>query len=138
LYPSRTIEIACTVSRNIMSRYPVMICFALKALKCLSHSAEEAVMTSTLRAISDSRGYCTCCSPHHLRGSNIDHLMTSAKSRLNYCPARCELIFVTAVLYCWAKYMMMMNPTTASQSCSFTDKLQKGVNRVQRRHRAFL
>ena len=25
-----------------------------------------------------------------------------------YCPARCELIFVTAVLYCWAKKMMMM------------------------------
>jgi len=27
-------------------------------------------MTSTLRAISDSRGYCTCCSLHHLSGSN--------------------------------------------------------------------
>ena len=51
-----------------MLRCPVTICLALKAL--LSHSDDEAGMTSTLRATSDSRGYCTCCSPHHLSGSN--------------------------------------------------------------------
>jgi len=39
-----------------------MMFLALKALKCRSHSANDAGITNSLRAQSDSKGYiCPCC-----------------------------------------------------------------------------
>ena len=48
----------------------VMMCRALKALKCLSHSAEDAGITKIRRAMSESNEYFSVLWPHHFSGSN--------------------------------------------------------------------
>ena len=51
---------ACTVSGYILLRCAVMMWRALKALKCLSHSADEAGITNTRLAISAVTTVDTC------------------------------------------------------------------------------
>jgi len=70
LYPSRTIDSACTVSGNMLFRWHVMMWRALNALKCLSHSADDAGITISRFATQDSSGKRSSRSPHHCRGSN--------------------------------------------------------------------
>jgi len=56
IYPYNTIDRVSTVAGQSRFRCEVMIWCALNALKCRSHSAKDAGITSTLFAQSDNTG----------------------------------------------------------------------------------
>jgi len=61
-----------------MLRCEVIMFLALNALKCRSHSAEDAGITNNLRAQSDNKGYICSCAPtsigdqkHHFQHDTV-------------------------------------------------------------------
>jgi len=86
LYAFSTIDSACTVSGYMQFRCAVMMWRALKALKFLSHSADDAWMTKIRLAMSASKAYFSVLWRHHCSGSK-------SSGSLNLYPIACDDVY---------------------------------------------